>query len=544
MRGREYLKRGQIVDLNFEEEKFVWEARVEGTDLYDVQIEILSNSSLRCECSCPYDLGEHCKHIAAVLYAIEEAFPNQLGIKSRAKPAKRQTHHDKLRQQLEKSSHAQLVSILLDLTQSNRELLNQLLIRLDTGNAMDYQRVVKDALRAGRGEYGFFDYAGSNRAGRKLDELLDQAVEWRNAGEIDQATALYQAVIDVTVPIMGHADDSSGMLGDCINTAIEGLSDTLLLYDEIRREALFNYCLDRASSKDFHVWDWGWDLLTIAEELVSTPSHRAAFSKTLDNIEATVAKPSEADFTGNYALEHIALFRLAIIDRFDGTDAAHQFLRSHVHLDQIRMELIERCIKSGAFEEAMHQIEAGIATSKKRRLPGLTDEYQTLRVNMLQRQGDTKAVITGARALWLKRGNAENFELLRTIIPSAEWPAFIQELIKDVSSSEQRAWLYAQESRWDDLMTLVQSDQHGRSILEQYRGQLEARFPEEVAKLYEKIIEEILARATGRGEYRKAITYLRRMNKIGQTARAQALIEQIRMLYAHRPALQDELSRM
>lgn len=343
---------------------------------------------------------------------------------------------------------------------------------------------------------------------------------------------------------MGHADDSNGMLGDCINTAIEGLTDTLSLYDETRREALFNYCLDRASRKDFHIWDWGWDLLTIAEELVSTSSHRAEFSKTLDNIESNVGKPSAADFTSYYALEHIALFRLALIDRFDGTDVAHQFLRSHVHLDQIRMELIERCIKSGAFDEAMLQIEAGIASSKKRRLPGLTDEYQALRVNILQRQGNTKGVINGARALWLKRGNAEAFELLRTIIPSAEWPAFIQELIKDVSSSEQRAWLYAQEGRWDDLMTLVQSDQHGNWIIEQYREQLEVRFPEAVAKLYEKIIEEILARATGRSEYRRAITYLHQMNKIGQAARAQALIQQIRKQYAHRPALQDELERM
>ena len=74
-------------------------------------------------------------------------------------------------QQLEKSSHEQLVSILLDLTWSDRELLNQLLIRLVIGNAIDYQRVVNDALRAGRGEYGFIDYAGSNRAA--LSKTLD-----------------------------------------------------------------------------------------------------------------------------------------------------------------------------------------------------------------------------------------------------------------------------------------------------------------------------------------------------------------------------------
>ena len=56
---------------------------------------------------------------------------------------------------------------------------------------------------------------------------------------------------------------------------------------------------------------------------------------------------------------------------------------------------------------------------------------------MLRHQGDTAGVITGARALWLERGREEGFELLRTMIPPAEWPVFIQELIKNVPSSQQ-----------------------------------------------------------------------------------------------------------
>jgi hypothetical protein len=146
--------------------------------------------------------------------------------------------------------------------------------------------------------------------------------------------------------------------------------------------------------------------------------------------------------------------------------------------------------------------------------------------------------------LWLERGRKEDFELLRTMIPAAEWPVFIQALIRDVPRSQQLAWLYAKEGRWGDLMTLVQTDRHGSWIISEYRGQLEADFPEDVAELYAKTVEQILATAAGRADYRKAITYLRQMKKIGQTARAQALIEQIRTQYAHRPALQDELNRM
>lgn len=545
-RGRDYLRSGQILDLSFDEEEIVWEAQVEGTDLYDVRIELVDNGSLNCSCTCPYDMGEHCKHIAAVLYAVEEAFPDQVDAKSRKKSTKRQTRHEKLRQRLEKASREQLVSMLLELTQSDRELLNQLLIHLDAGDAkpMDYRRVVKDALRAGRGDHGFLDYTGSNRAGRKLGELLNQAAQWQNAGEIDKAVGVYQAVIDETVLAIGQADDSSGILGDCINIATEGLTESTSMQGEAGRESLFIYCLERARRKEFHDWDWGWDLLAIAETLVITSSHRASFTSALDDIEGNMAKPSEGDFTSDYGSEQIALFKLALIDRFDGIEASYQFLHAHAHLDRVRMELIERYIKQGALEEVTRQIEAGIASSNRRRLPGLTSQYQALRVKVLQQKGDKAGVIDGARALWLDRGNEEYFELLHKTIPSSEWSAFVEGLIKDIRRPEQRAWLYAHENRWRDLITLVQSHQQVRWLIDHYREQLESRFPDEVATLYEKIVDEILVNATGRGGYKQAVGYLRQVKKIGQAARVQALVQRIRTQYANRPALLDELSRL
>jgi hypothetical protein len=546
-RGRDYLRRGQVLDLSFDEEEMLWEARVEGTELYEVRIEQESDGSLACLCTCPYEMGEHCKHIAAVLYAIEDAFPDQLGTKPRRKAGKRQTRHDRLRQRLEKVSHEQLVAILVELTQSDRELLNQLLIRLDSGDTkpLDYRRVVKDALRAGRGEYGFLDYAGSNRAGRKLGELLDQAKRWQKAGETDKAVGVYQAVIDETVPVIAHADDSNGALGDCINMAVEGLTETAAMQGDAEREALFTYCLDRAQRKEFRGWDWGWDLLSIAEELVNTPSRRALFTSALEDIEAETQTSSGSGFISSYGLEQVALFKLRLIDRFDGKKAAHEFLQAHVHLDRLRMELIERSINEGALDEAMREIQAGIASSSQRRLPGLTNQYRALQVKLLQQKGDKTGIIEGARALWLSQGGENHFELLQKMVPQSEWAAFVERLIKDVQRRpEQLAWLYARENRWQDLMTLVQTHQQGSWLIGAYREQLEARFPDKVASLYENVIDEILAAAAGRGGYKQAVAYLRQMQKMGQTARAEAIVQRIRTQYANRPALLDELSKL
>ena len=546
-RGRDYVRQGQILDLSFDEEDMLWEAQVEGTEVYDVRIEQTATGSLICSCTCPYDMGEHCKHIAAILYAIVDTFPEQLGTKRHKKPVLRQTRHDKLRQRLDQTSREQLVTLLLDLAQQDRELLNQLLIRLSNGDAkpMDYRRVVKDALRTGRGDYGFLDYAGSNRAARKIAELLTQAHQWLEVGEIEKSVGLYEAVIDETVPVIPHADDSNGGLGDCLNRAVEGLLESVERQDEAGREALFTFCLERARRREFNAWDWGWDLLALAVDLVENPARRERFMAALDDIEAEIQKSNEGGFYNHYRLERIALFKLALIDRFEGKGAAYEFLHTHVDLDRVRMVLIERYIDDAMLDEAMRLIQEGITSSEQRRLPGLTNQYQALRVKLLQQGGDRTALIGAARALWLSRGDGDDFVLLKQTVSAAEWAAFVEGLIKDIRRKpEQLAWLYAQENLWNDLMALVKSSQQAEWLIEAYREPLESRFAEEIATLYEEIVETILVRAAGRNHYRQAVAYLRRIEKLDKTARAEAIVNRLKKQYANRPALLDELSRL
>ena len=546
-RGRDYLRRGQILDLTFDDEEMLWEAQVEGSELYDIRIEQTTSGTLMCSCTCPYDMGEYCKHVAAVLYAIEETFPEQMIVKPKRRSAKRQTRHDKLRQRIEKTSHEQLVAVVLGLAQEDRELLNQLLIRLDAGETkpMDYRRVVKDALRAGRGDYGYLDYSGSNRAGRKIGQLLDQAQQWVEVGEVEKAVGVYQAVIDETVPAISYADDSNGSLGGCISLAVEGLDESVDLLDEAGREALFTFCLERVRHQEFRGWDWGWDLLTIAEELVDDAAHRALFESALEDMEAGVKESSGSEFYSRYELEQIALSRLALIERFEGSIAAREFLQSQVHLDRLRMILIERSISEGKLDEAMNLIQAGITSSEEHRLPGLTNQYRALRVNLLQAQGDKSALVEAARTLWLDSGAEDTFTLLKQIIPPEEWTAFVDGLIKDIRRApNQLAWLYAHENRWRDLMTLVQSNRNAEWLLESYREPLKSHFPAEIADLYERTVHSMLTYASGRGQYQQAVAYLRRIRKLDQSGRAEEIADRLRSQYPKRPALLDELSKL
>ena len=70
-RGMEYYYAGCVESLEADEAEIT--AVVEGTEDYDVLIELDRGKVLDMECSCPYaEGGEHCKHMAAVLYAWEQ----------------------------------------------------------------------------------------------------------------------------------------------------------------------------------------------------------------------------------------------------------------------------------------------------------------------------------------------------------------------------------------------------------------------------------------------------------------------------------------
>lgn len=74
-RGLNYYEEGCVTLL--EQTSTGYTAVVEGTDDYDVEIEIRADRVYDMTCTCPYAAeGNYCKHMAAVLYEIEEGEPD------------------------------------------------------------------------------------------------------------------------------------------------------------------------------------------------------------------------------------------------------------------------------------------------------------------------------------------------------------------------------------------------------------------------------------------------------------------------------------
>lgn len=543
-RGRSYYSQGRVVDLELDEED-AWVAQVEGTERYEVRVTQGPDRELTCLCDCPYEFGEHCKHIAAVLYAIEEAFPEHVGGRAkRATGAKRRTKLDKLRETLEQTPPEKLQKVVLALAGDDRDLLNRLLVRLDAAGdkPANYRALVKGALRVGRREYGFIDYQGARQAAAELNVLLAQAGQFVNEGRANRAIVIYQAVMEETIEAYGQADDSTGSLGGCIARAIGGLGDALDRLLPVEQQALFLYFLEQAPRREFMGFDWGWELFDMAAGLVDGQARRDLLFAALDALPAPRDVSGGGGFYRNYHAERAALVKLDVIRRFDGEAAAFAFMRGQVEHDHFRQALIKEYVARDDLAEATRLAQEGVALNEQRRYPGLVNQYRALLLDIAQRQGDKATAVALMRQLWLGSRDARYFELLKQQTPPDQWPAVREELIRESRRPEEAAWILAREGLWPRLLALVMPDKI--ALLETHRKELEARYPDEVALVYERAVEKMLQPVSNRDTYRDACALLKRMKALGQGARAQEMVDALIRQHPQRRAMIEELKRV
>lgn len=555
-RGRQYHFGGHVVELE-EVDDGVWSALVEGTDPYNVDIAREEDGALSYECTCPYDLGPVCKHVVAVLYAIEESFPEYASATPKKPRKKRQTRDEKVLEILNGQSHEDLVALLLEAARNDRQLANLILARYGARGSDQklYSRMVKDALNLGKGPYGFIDYRGSDRAAKGIRSILKHAEDFLLQGEPTQAIPILKAVIESTVPAIEHADDSNGGLSSCISLAFDFLDRAIAMLSPDGRGPLFAYCMAEALDEKYIGWDWGWNLAEVAAKMVHTPEQRNALFTTVDRMAADrrlhrneiraniYPGPKDIDFPDHDA-EYADEIKLMVIERLDGPNAVEGFLKARVNLPRFRQTLVQFCIEQGNLAEAKRLCNEYVEIADSR-LPGIQLQFQVLLLEIAQKENDITSVLQRARVLFLRTGEFAYYDLLKELTAADEWENSLQQLVRELKgkrSGHVLPEIYLREEKWDELLAAIQEGPPG--AVDAYRKHLEPRFPAALCDIYERLALATLSAKANRQGYQLACQYLRRMSKLGQKERVDTLVRTLREKFRNRPALLDELKNL
>lgn len=114
-RGWRYAQSGKVMNL-VENKPGCWSAKVQGTKIYDVTLQQIPPGELSHQCTCPYDWGPICKHIAAVLFLIEGSLSSDEHAESLEIEA------GEIRPQLAQLPKSKLVNLFVDLAAWDRQI--------------------------------------------------------------------------------------------------------------------------------------------------------------------------------------------------------------------------------------------------------------------------------------------------------------------------------------------------------------------------------------------------------------------------------------
>ncbi|MBW6492422.1 MAG: hypothetical protein K0B15_14660 [Lentimicrobium sp.] len=551
-RGLQYFKKGHVNDPE-EIEPGEYEAIVEGSEDYTVRIKIKNDVIIENVCTCPYDMGPVCKHVAALIFYLQQ---EQLNIKVKAekggtetkKPAQRKTVADQVNEILEKLSVEELKAIISERCSRDRNFRQLLmanyahLIMPDSKSL--YAKQIVAILKSLSGRHGFIEYSDSRVLGLLIESFVERAGSQVEQGNYKTALNIASAVLEEMTTALQFADDSNGDIGGCINQAIEVLDSVANspIPEELRYE-LLQYCLNAFSKGLFKGWDWHFIMLDMACRLVKNADESKQIHTLLDTI-----KPSGKSWDWDF--QKAQQIRALLIRKTEGEEEAARYMEQNITNADFRKEVIEKAISEKNYSKAIALAEDGIIYDSKES-PGYLDYWYDYLLKVAILQNDRENIVKYAHQQFISANREKKyyFDLLKKHIAPGNWETFINQIIDEISKKDYWSGnsliprIYIWEEKWDELLKIVKQNV-SLNNLESYEKYLIKDYAEEISGLYQIAILEYMENKVGRDHYQNACRYLRKMIKMGARDKADAVIVQLRTLYPKRKALMEELQKV
>ncbi|HOY31566.1 MAG TPA: SWIM zinc finger family protein [Bacteroidales bacterium] len=548
-RGLSYFKNGHVHEPE-EISPGEYDAIVEGTEDYTVQITLKNGIITEHVCDCPYDFGPVCKHVAAVIFYLQQD-ELELNKKTKraktdqtAKPAKRKTVARQVDELLEKATHDELKQFIRDKASANAPFRNLFLSSFAQYNSDEskelYVKQVKSILQTASDRHGFIDWSASRIVGNAVDNLLESAQKQINNRNYKSAVFICTAVMEQMSEALQYSDDSNGDIGGSVHAAYEMLFAIAQeqLPEEIRK-LIIEYCFTSFDKQIYSGWDWHIGVLRFAAFLLKTEDE-------IDRIFKQIDKAQRSD----YEREEAQSIKYDILLKTKGENAAEKYLEQNITNSNLRREAIQKELKKRNFEKAISLAEDGVSYDLKDR-PGLAKEWYDWLLKIAQAQNDSEKIIEYARMLFIDnfRNEQDYYQILKQHVKPDKWNAFVEAVIQDITTKKRWpdtgliASILINEEWWDRLLELVKKSPDLNTI-DHYEKYLSKNYSDEIVELYTNGIIKYMKNSMGRDHYQNACRYIRKIIKIGARNKANEIISYLRTEYPKRKALMEELARI
>lgn len=556
-RGRDYYENGRVLSV-VETGNNEYEAKVDGTEPYTVDVELDGEGNIKdTVCNCPYDMGEYCKHQAAVFLTLRDMKRNTAGEDSRPTPQSAATDSKTemrktektpdLRKILSKRTKEDLIGFLVKISAENEEIGQRIELDFSDGNDEEEIRQCVKLIRAYVGKnsdrHGFVDYDNTYEATEGAGLVLEKARAALKKKKNIQALTLALCVVHEMIALLESADDSDGFIGGNIDEAFEFIEEITKVEDlnSSDREIIFNKLAKEAAGRRYEDWtDWKLHLLKCCSELANTQILRDACEKLL----AQTAKEKDGgSWNGSYLIEQINLIRYNMIKKNDGPGKARNFIDENLKYSSFRKMAIENAMREKDYDTVERLALDGENLDNDKL--GLVQQWMEYRYAAYQKAGNLEKQRAVAMRFILD-GRFEYYMELKRTYRTDDWHAVYPQIISRLESQKKTySRIYPQilieEAEKQKLCEYVKNRP---SEIEYYYKHLLPEFKNEVYGLFMQHIEETAANSDNRKDYRRVCAIIRTLKKAGGREQAAQAKQKLLMKYPNRPAFKDELSRV
>ena len=555
-RGREYYDCGNVISLE-ELERNIFAAKVEGTDIYSVSVNLDDDKDIiSTECDCPYDMGNYCKHQVSVFLALR----NGLNTKKVSACTEIISGHDSdfsmnlspeemkfdNRDILTKRTKEELVDVILDLASEDEETNQRIGLHFFEGSidaeVKQAARLIRTCFNQNTDRHGYVDYSGAYEAVGGADAVLEKARKALETNKSVKATCLAICVISEMLELLDYVDDSAGCFGGVIDESFCLINECIAgARTENEKLHIFEKLADASADRRLNGWcDWQLGYLECCSKLADIPRIRASLELQLTKL---TENRNEESWSDSYFVEKVKLIRYGLIESFDSSEKTVEFIERNLKYPAFREMAINRAMGQGNFDFVEKLALEGEQLDSDKR--GLVIRWKEYRYQAYVSTGNLDKLRAVALD-FIFEGKFDYYLALKATFSRVDWLHIYPQIIEQCEKrTDIDRGIYSQilieESEKQKLLAYV-SKRNGS--VNSYYSYLLPEFKDEVIELFLSYIEYSAAKANGRKAYQGVCSIIKNLKNAGGKNAAAEVKQKLLATYRNRPAFRDELSKV
>ena len=510
-RGYTFYNEDCIKQFRFEEDSVY--ASVLGTDLYEVEITLDSNHHdvIDATCSCPYDQGPYCKHIASVLYRLNDEINNH------------QTNRFKT--YLETKTKQELIEMLLDLADEDPQISMRYGSDQFSFNISSLIDIHLDPFM----DDGFIQYRDARKAIKGFEIALGKAEE---SLPIDQFKISFE-IIKKWLNAYQEFDDSDGYLSSIKYEALRLLQQAAEEVDQENEiiESVNEIIFFISTSIDSNFEDTHLELLRSIFTLIRFKEIKDMLSST---IKSLIDFNHKSTYFKYYQDEVIDLYYL-FLNNSDKMEA-DEWMHSHLHSHPMKIRAIEQ-----AFERKNYTFIIQICQESLEQDLGYQKEWHHYLVQVYTLNKQDELAHAHMKDLILLN-DSTYYQIYKTSFEQSKWPSEVIRLLDELGNQRYIPTIYEKimidEKKYDYLLRYVK--EHSHKVFDLYQHFQEIYYEEVKSIMKHEILNQFRS-GSSKKHYLYRSHYLDTMLKAYGNEETKAMIYEMKTMFKNRKALNEVL---